>query len=230
MRVLYAHNGVEYGPLDEETLAGTIQCISDVFVQGEPMTKHLGISRDEFVHFAEAAYPSIAEEGLSFVARDAETHEVIGCRISEDFVQDEPPEIPGLSPKFFPLFAVLEGLSEHFTTIRKPQKGQYVHLFMVAVKASHEGRGIAPAMNRVFFKHVMEKGFTHAVTEPTGEISQHILKNKFGFNELHRINYKDFLFDGKPVFRDLPGHDCAMLLERKLDWSLAENKETITAY
>jgi len=216
MKVILSRNGIEYGPLDESTLDGAIQCVSEVFVEREPMSVHLGITLDEFLVFARAFYPGVMQEGLSFVARDAASGEVVGVRVSEDYFQEEMPEIEGLSPKFGPLFALLEALGKQAYDMRDIQPGKYVHLFMVAVKSNYAKRGIAPTMNKIFFSHVKNRGFTHAMTEPTGEISQHILLNKFGFKKMAEIAYDDFEFEGEKPFAGLKGHRCAMLLDKDL--------------
>ena len=217
MHILLKKDGIEYGPLDQDTLAGAIECVSEVFTDAEPMSRFLGITKEEFLVFANAVYPHIAAQGLSFVARDSKTGKIVGIRISEDFAGSEVDEIPGLSPKFFPLFTILGQIDNHFRNIRDDiVPGKYVHLFMVAVKSEYAGRGIAPNMNKLFFAHVKKLGFTHAVTEPTGAISQHILVNKFGFNIIHEIKYKDFVFEGEKVFAELQGHEGVMLLEKDL--------------
>ena len=217
MQVLLSKNGIDYGPLDAETLEGAIDCVSASFTSNEPMSQHLGITLEEFKHFARAAYPPLAEEGLSFVARDQASKRVVGVRISEDLVQEEePPEIEGLSPKFFPIFSILGQLSAWFLEQRKPAKGQYVHLFMVAVDPHFAGKGIAHNMNRIFFDHVRNLGYTDAMTIPTGNVSQHILMNKFGFKCLKELSYHDFIFEGKKVFQNIQEHKGVMLLERPL--------------
>ena len=216
MRVLLTKDGIEYGPLDRETLAGAIDCVSDVFTDAEPMSRYLGITREEFLVFANAVYPHLADQGLSFVARDPDSGKIVGIRMSEDFAGSEMGEIPGLSPKFMPLFAILTQIDDYFRTIRDVEPGKYIHLFMVAVRSAYGGRGVAPTMNRLFFDHVKKLGFTHAVTEPTGAISQHILVNKFGFDVVHEIKYKDFVFEGRKVFDGLKDHEGVMLLEKDL--------------
>ncbi len=217
MQVISEINGIEYGPLTFENLEGAITCVSQSFVTGEPLSVHLGISLEEFLLFARAAYPRFVAEGMSIVARDKTSGQIVGVRISEDFVQDhEEIYIPGLSPKFHPLFAILSSLGQHFQDLRQPQKGQYAHLFMIAVNHHYAGKGIAPNMNRLFFQRVIDMGYTHAVTEPTGAISQHILLDKFGFSCLHHIDYAEFLFEDERPFEGLQGHRCVMLLEKEL--------------
>ncbi len=216
MKVILERGGIEYGLMDDSVLEGAIQCVSEVFVAREPMSVHLGITAEEFLVFARAYYPVVMAEELSFVARDAGTGEVVGVRISEDYFQEEIPDIEGLSPKFFPLFTLLETLGKRAYDLREIKPNKYVHLFMIAVKESYANRGIAPTMNKIFFTHVKNRGFTYALTEPTGEISQHILLNKFGFEKLDEIAYDDFEFDGGKPFQGLKGHRCAMLLEKEL--------------
>lgn len=203
--------------LSDKTLEGAIHCVSRAFIKNEPMAAHLNITMDEFLVFANAFYPSLIEPQLSFVAVDEGNGQVVGIRVSEDYHQEEePPEIPGLSPKFYPLFTLLDQLGETFKGMRQVKPGQYVHMFMVAVDDGYQRRGVAPKMNSAFFKHVKARGFTHAVTEPTGLISQHILRNKFGFSVLHELAYADFEFDGEKPFADLEGHPSAMLMEKDL--------------
>ena len=214
----FAKDGIRYELLSEKTLEGAITCVSHSFIQNEPMATHLGITVDEFLHFATAFYPTLIEPGLSFVAVDEEKDVVVGVRISEDFYREieESPEIPGLSPKFFPLFTLLGELGASFKKTHEWQPNHYVHMLMVAVEDGYQGRGIAPNMNKMFFRHVKAQGFTHAITEPTGLISQHILQNKFGFKALHEIKYVDFVFEGTRPFADLSEHPSAMLMEKDL--------------
>lgn len=217
MRVLHSENGIDYGPFDKELVEGAVDCVSEVFTQNEPLAAHLGITKEEFLVFANAYYPYVAEDGLSFVARDQKTGQVVGIRVSEDYYQEGEPDLPEISEKFFRIFALLDELGSWFKENYTLEPGKYIHMFMIAVREGYTNRGIAPTMNRLFFKHVIDKGFTHAVTEPTGVISQHVLQNKFGFSELHRVDYKDWEFEGgeKP-FADLEGHDCAKLLIKDL--------------
>ena len=209
-------DGLVYELLDKNNLDGAIDCVSKVFTTAEPLAHHLKISYEEFLVFARAYYPKVAADGLSFVARDRQSGRVVGIRVSEDYVQEEAPDLDHISPKFFAIFTLLDQLSDHFKKIRRVEPGKYIHLFMVAVDEAYTNRGIAPTMNRFFFNYVKTLGFTHAATEPTGRISQHVLRDKFGFKELHRIYYKDYEFDGEKVFADIQGHDCAMLMEQSL--------------
>ena len=215
--MIFANIGnIRYEMLSQANLEGTIRCVSRAFTRNEPMSRHLGISYKEFLYFARHCYPVLIEQELSLVAVDTTRNEVIGARISEDFYLAGGGDIPGLSNKFLPLFAMLEKLSNYYGNHRGIVKGRYVHMFMVAVDEAYTKQGIAPTMYRIFIRHALERGFTHAVTEPTGLISQHILRNKFGFRVVHEIPYQEFEYEGRLVFQNLKGHKSAMLMEKAL--------------
>ena len=217
MGILMSKDGIRYEMLSEANLFGAVRCVSESFTKNEPMSRHLGITQAEFANFAQACYSELIDEQLSLVAIDENTNQVIGVRISEDYCrQDQELYIDGLSPKFFPLFSLLDELALKFRQLRKILPGTYAHMFMVAVAEGFTSRGIAPTMYRLFLNIAIKRGFTWAVTEPTGMISQHILGTKFGFHELHRVKYADFEFEGTRPFADLMGHECAMLMEKEL--------------
>ncbi len=217
-------DGIRYEMLSERNLEGAVRCVSSVFTAEEPMSRHLGITAKDFSVFAQTYYRYLIPQQLSLVAVDEMSNQVIGVRISEDYAKpEEEVEIADLSPKFNPLFALLDELGAYFRERREVVPGRYAHMFMVAVAEGYTRRGIAPTMYRYFLEIVHSRGYSYAVTEPTGAISQHILLDKFGFHELHRIDYRDFVHEGVYPFAGLRGHTCAMLLEKplaELDWSL----------
>lgn len=225
MSQLGRRDGIRYEMLSEANLDGAVRCVSTVFTAEEPMSRHLGISPADFAVFARGYYQHLIPQQLSLVAVDEDRDQVIGVRISEDYAKiEEGLVIEGLTPKFNPLFALLDQLADYFRARREVVPGKYAHMFMVAVAEGYTRRGIAPSMYRYFLEIVQSRGFSHAVTEPTGVISQHILLHKFGFRELFRIDYRDFVFDGSYPFSGLRGHQCAMLLEKplaELDLSMA---------
>ena len=214
----YLKDGISYELLSPLNLAGAVKCVSEVFTQSEPLVTHLGINLKEFQAFAHAHYSTLVNDGLSWIAKLPDTEEVIGVRISEDYERATSPlDLKAtFSSKFIPLLTLLEHLGNYFRAHHEIRPGQYVHLFMVAVKQRFMGQGVAQTMNKLFFKYIKQMGFTHAVTEPTGSISQYVLLHKFGFRTLHEISYDDFVYQNRKPFENLKGHRGAMLMEKKL--------------
>lgn len=203
--------------VDQTNMMEAAALVARVFARDEPLVRFLGITEKEMLAFTKQYYPKIAAEGLSLIARDVATQAVIGARICEDSAIPPADElITHLSPKFDPLFACLEQLSEPYFQHYQPKPGECAHMFMVAVADDYTNMGIAPRMNRLFFDLARERGYRRLITEPTGNISQHILRDKMGFDVLVKLPYRDFEFNGEKVFAGIEGHEYAMLMEREL--------------
>lgn len=72
---------------------------------------------------------------------------------------------------------------------------------------------------------MVAEAFTHyeplaviqtAVAEATGVISQHILRNKFGFVDRFEIPYKTFTNQGRRVFESIKEHNGIILMDKTL--------------
>lgn len=221
----FVKNGIRYEFLTRQRCIDAALCVSEVFADNEPLAHHLGVTTDEMFSFTSRYYPLIVKDQLSVVAIDEATEKCVGARITEDYVQPDPPPdlFDRISPRLVPVFSFLDHLAEKFKRSHKPKRGQYIHMFMVAVKPQYTNRGIAPRMNLLAFQRALELGYTHAVTEPTGCISQHILRNKFGFDLVHEENYDDFTINGVQVFSGMTMHKSGMLLVKDIRNIVEEN-------
>jgi hypothetical protein len=86
-----------------------------------------------------------------------------------------------------------------------PQPGQAMDLWMVGVTpGSRDARkGIASTLFRESVEHARQRGFQRCVVECTGHFSQRGAL-KCGFQERARVIYKDYRFEGRPVFASIP--------------------------
>jgi hypothetical protein len=76
-------------------------------------------------------------------------------------------------------------------------------------------RGIGTTLFRVSTELGRKRGFKRGVTECTGHYSQAAAR-KIGFQERARLTYRDFRFEGRPVFANIePPHTDLILFERQ---------------
>jgi len=219
---------IRYEPLTKKTLAGAMTCADHAFSQKEPLGAYLGITPEEMSVYTRAFFPSQIDPQLSLVAVDVETEDVVGVTISEDFYcQKEPPPIPGLSPKLSRVFALLETLGDRFRERHRVSPGHYFHLMMIAVRDTHQGRGIGHTMSKMSFQLAKERGFAYAVAEATGSISQHILRNKYDFQVLNEITYADFRYGGERPFLNLVDPPSIQLVRKNLSEILSPRKKGV---
>jgi GNAT superfamily N-acetyltransferase len=95
--------------------------------------------------------------------------------------------------------------------------GDAVDLWMVGVAAPRfTRRGIANSLFRLCSDLARQRGIKRRVTECTGQYSQ-AAAQRAGFKEVARLAYKDFRFEGEPVFARIGSpHTHLILYEKEL--------------
>ena len=101
---------------------------------------------------------------------------------------------------------------------RRPEsgRGDAVDLWMVGVDARFTRRGIANRLFQICSHLARDGGFKRCVTECTGHYSQ-AAAQRAGFKEMARLAYREFRFEGRPVFARIgPPHTHLVLYEKEL--------------
>ena len=196
-------------------LEETIACIVDVFPRAEPMTKAMEITSDEFYPFAEIYCKKAIKEGLSLVARHKETGNVIGFLISENLASLPPNGIKTINEKFLPIIKLLDGLDENYKQSFELNGKNILRLFMVGVSEHYEGLNLATMLIEKSLKLARLRNYSYVMGEATGSVTQHILRDKLGFDEKFAIDYKSYTYNGKHVFNNLKNTSRCVLLEKR---------------
>ncbi len=212
--ILRENKGIIYELFQEKDLEETISLVAEDFSRAEPTTKSQGITAGEFHYFAEIYCKKAVREGLSIVAKDK--GKIIGFIISEDLESDPPEGIENINMKFNPIMALLNKLDEEYVKSYKKKDDKVFHLFMGGVDENYEKKHIISTLLEENLKLAKSKNFSVAIGEPTGLATQHILVDKFGFDEKIMIGYKKFNYNGKNVFKNIEGPIGCMLVEKKL--------------
>ena len=58
--------------------------------------------------------------------------------------------------------------------------------------------------------------FKEILAEVTGPVSQHIFMDQCKYGEVERINYKDYVYEGKKVFKDIDCCEACILVTKDL--------------
>jgi hypothetical protein len=192
--------GVQYSVFELSDLDEMACLLAEAFSRYDPPAVAMGLSLDEFEEFVRLLCPKAATEGLTIVARTVATGEMIGALLTEDFASPPPTGIDQVSEKFHPILTTLEQLDAQYRQGKIVRVGEYLHLFMIAVAHQHTGKKVAQSLYQVCLENGIRKGYKTTVTEATGVITQHILRNKFGFVDRLEIPYKTFTYQGRRVF------------------------------
>ena len=210
-------DGIVYELFTDAETDCLVHVVSHAFTEFEPMTSALGVPYEDFCLFMRKLAAKAVKEKLSIIARNPADGEVIGALVCEDLMGEPPEGMEDVTPMLAPVFTLLDGLTDPYRESRQYKHGQCLHIFMMAVLRNSTGKDIAQEMVRQSMINAKEMGYCRASTEATGVISQYIFKEKYGFDKLEETLYKDFLFDGEPVFRKIERHPSAALMDRPLE-------------
>jgi predicted N-acetyltransferase YhbS len=188
--------------------------IAATFSRAEPMGAALGLPPEVVRQVVSVFAPRAVEDGLTLVARDAVTGELVGALLADDFAAPPPEGIEAVDERFRPIAALLEELDAGYREGRSMRPGEYLRLAMLGVSPAAAGRRVGQDLVELCLENGARRGFRAAVTEATGRVSQHICR-KHGFVERITCPYRSFRFEGRPVFASIGDHG-AVLMDRPL--------------
>jgi GNAT superfamily N-acetyltransferase len=199
-------------PSDSDAI---VHLLAMAFSESEPPAVAMGLSFHDMEYFLRLVVPGIVEYGLTAVARDKDRGTLAGVCLTDDFAKPPALDLTAISPKFLPIFSMLEELDKEFWKGRSVSAGECLHLFMLAVNADYVGRGIAQGLIQVCVDNGILKGYRLAITEATGNVSQHVFR-KSGFADQISVAYSDFVYQRRFVFAAIVEHQRAILMDRVL--------------
>jgi GNAT superfamily N-acetyltransferase len=206
---------IEYGIYDARDAGEMTRLLGEVFSRRDPPAVAVGLTTPEFEGFVRLFCPRAAVEGLTLLARDAATGELVGALLAEDGAAALPDGIDRVSPKFQAIFDILGALDTEYRGDHPVRAGERLHLFLLGVAESVAGRGVAQALVSKCLDLGARKGYRLGVTEATNRVSQHIFR-KHGFAERVRRSYATHLFDGRAVFSSIADHGGPVLMDKPL--------------
>lgn len=207
--------GVQYGICESADVRELIRLLGEVFSLYDPPAIAVGITAPEFEAFVQLFGAKAGEDGLTIVARSADTQQMIGALLTEDSASPPPDGTEQLSRKFDPIFDILGQLATTYRDGTDPRPGEVLHLFLLGVAGSAGGRGVAKQLVTTCLANGLTRGYRLAVTEATNSVSQHIFR-KLGFMERVRQSYRDHRFEGKAAFAIIEAHVGPILMDKAM--------------
>ncbi len=209
------YEGIQYGLCETSELDEMVILLADTFSRFDPPAVAAGISSKEFEEFIRIFLPNVASDGLTIIARTADTSEMVGALLTEDAYAPLPAELEFISRKFEPVLDILGRLGTEYWQGKELNPREYLHLFLLGVVRPFTGRGIARQLVRSCLENGVQKGYRVGVTEATNDISQHIFRQQ-GFIERVRRSYQDYRYEGNAVFASIKEHAGPMLMDKDL--------------
>ena len=206
---------IKYGVFTEGNSDSLCDLLAEVFSRSDPPAVAAGVTDLEFRAFVQLFCSKASGEGLTIVARLANSGELVGVLLTEDAASPLPGGMERLSPKLDPIFHILGQLDEEYRGDSEVERGEQLHLFLLGVSPLVSGRGVAQELIQVCIENGSRLGYRMAVTEATNKVSQHIFR-KAGFLERAERSYKDHRFEGRAVFASIAEQGGPILMDKAL--------------
>jgi len=210
-----AANGIEYGLFEESDSSEMVRLLGETFARRDPPAVAVGLTASEFEYFAGLLCGDAAIQGLTIIARSAETGEMAGALLAEDSSSPLPAGMGSLSAKFDPIFDILGQLESAYRSGPVTTSGESAHLFLLGVAERFGGQGIGRQLVAQGTANAARRGYPLAVTEATNLTSQHIFR-RAGFIERVRGSYQEHRFNGKAFFTSIADHGGPVLMDKQL--------------
>jgi hypothetical protein len=212
---LHEASGVQYGVFELPDQDEMESLLAETFSRDDPPAVAMGISAEEFEASVRLFCPGAAAEGLTIIARNAGTGEMMGALLAADFAAPPPAGIEHVSEKLFPIFTLLDQLDGHYQQDKTIEPGTYLHLLLLGVARPFTGRRLAQHLIAACEENGRRKGYRVAVTEASGSVSQHIFR-KQGYVDRFQMPYQEYRYQGMPVFASIEGHSGVILMDKLL--------------
>jgi len=206
---------IEYSLCAPHEVDAMCGLLAKTFCQSDPPAVAVGLTPPEFEAFVQLFRSRVADEGLTVVARLADSGELVGVLLTEDASSPLPDGIEHVSAKFDPIFDILGQLDEEYRADLEVGHGERLHLFLLGVSPQVGGQGVAHELVRQCLENGSRLGYQVAFTEATNKVSQHIFR-KAGFVERTQQSYEAHQFDGRAVFASIADQGGPILMDRSL--------------
>lgn len=189
--------------------------LGNVFSQRDPPAVATKFSPEKLEKIAALFGMKSAKEGLSSVALDEASGEIVGAVLAHDFGQPSPDGIDAVDLGSEPVITLIDQLEAVFSNAHDIKPEKFLHIFMIAVRDDFARRGIAKKLLASCIMQAERSGYRIAFAEATNRFSQRLFFNA-GFAGIHSIGYEDFELDGQLPFLDIKHEGACVLMELDL--------------
>lgn len=214
--------------LADKYAKAAIELFVKSFCDSEPITKHLGITYNDYIPFATDVVKKAIKDGLSKVVLN-ENDDVIGVIIAEDLADPFKANLDQY-PKLKPINALLEELSKPFLSGKKFKKGKIMHTWIAAIDPKFRSHGLYRELGLIHVESAMKKGFDFIYSDFTNEISEKIVRQFTVLRLCNKLTYNDFIYESHKPFEGVEGSATSYITPLRPDVKLESlvNCYTIT--
>ncbi len=192
----------EFICLTEDYLQEAIEFATRVFVQREPLTVHLGVTKDEARPLMAAVCHAALEDRTGFLAVDPDSRRILAFLMAKDFTT---PLVGDFAPSLAPIMHLLGTMEAELERDRPVERGKVCHVFLVGASSTQAPRTrLARTLSRgrlaLHLSHEAKRflrmlGYRKLYAECTSAASQRLAK-VFPHRIVSEVTYADYVLPG----------------------------------
>lgn len=216
MTTLLTNNHISYQILSIDKLRETVALVTKIFAYQEYAIKGAGLTYDTFSLFAELYCKASLKTGLSIIAVDEISGEVLGFSINEDPNAESAVDISLFqeTDKAYDLFLALLNELNKFSN-SDGIAGNNLHLYLLGVATEHQKRGIGTNLVVATEMIAKNKGFKNILVEATSPGTKPTCE-KLGYDNIGQIVYEEFEYNSEKPFSNITDYDGPYLFSKKI--------------
>lgn len=181
----------------------------------EPMTEALDLTYEQVRADFAKVVEEIGPKGMSTVAVDTTSGRIVGCCLNKDFTM-QPMEDGESHSDTLAVFDLVDELDDTAPELKTLAPGDMFHVYILAVDSDYKKQHIGDLLVQEAEKLAREGNFKQSIAEVTGPVSQHIFIDKCDYQEIGRVNYKEYSFNGDKVFENIDSCEACLLVRKDL--------------
>jgi len=197
---------IAYQQLTPALVPKTVECIGVSFANSkDPFTVAFKYTSVQWGMIAQMFVKRAAEKDLSLIAYNHREDRVEGVIINEDWKERQPDYYRSLD-EWRPVRAIFNELHTRFkATSSRIDHGRIMHpLYFTCVRPESRGLMVFSQLWERTLETARARNFEQIVAEGSTPIADAILtQSKLGFREEVSVDFREFLFEGQPLYRHL---------------------------
>ncbi|MDK1287650.1 GNAT family N-acetyltransferase [Pseudoalteromonas umbrosa] len=194
----------------------TARLVVATFNEREPLAEANNAPPKEFAEFILGLTQHCADNGLGFIARELTTNKIIGAILTSDLAETLNKIDTDDKEPSNPIATLITALNNSYFKGETLLNNIYLSIKFVATDDRFKGNGVADKLISECISEAKNKGFKYAQAEANGNVSQHIFKNKLGFEEKAFIKYREFTLGDEKPFSEITEHEGIKLLIKRI--------------
>lgn len=193
--------------LREDICGEVCKLLTDTYLDVEPMTSVIDISREDFYRYAQTSFQSSLTDGFATGVKSNGV--LVGLFLCKDYHSHQSRETV-LGSCFGPIQNLM---SSHAPYTPRYLGEKVLYCSNLAVKSEFTGKGIAKMMIEHVFDLSRDLGYTKALAECNSIQSQKIFEKSYSPRLLNYVDFASFEYEAKCVFSSIADHGGSKLYE-----------------